>query len=97
MKIYRGTVRGNVVVLQEGAELPEGQEVEVRVVSAADESTDAEPTGSIDPEEEFLQHLLEVGLITEIRRSGSGDPAGDRRPITVKGKPLSEMVVEERR
>lgn len=38
---YKGTVRGGVVVLEPGANLPEGEQVEVRPLSPPD---DAGPT-----------------------------------------------------
>lgn len=97
MRVYRGVVRDNAVQLPEGVELADGQHVEVRVTS------DGEPTGDdqasqLDPEEEaVLQHLLEIGLISEIKRPSRTEPPGDRRPIKVRGKPVSQMIIEERR
>lgn len=34
MQTYRGVVKGNSIVLLEGVDLPDGQEVEVRVISS---------------------------------------------------------------
>jgi hypothetical protein len=47
-------------------------------------------------EERFKQRLLEKGLLKEIKRPPY-EAKGDRTPIKVKGKPLSEMIIEERR
>lgn len=45
----------------------------------------------------FKQRLLAVGLLSEIKQSLRAAPPGDRTPIRVTGKPLSEMIIEERR
>ena len=47
-------------------------------------------------EERFKQVLLEKGLLTEIKDI-SDLPADDWKPIKAKGKPVSEIVIEERR
>lgn len=90
MAIYHGIVKGKVVVLPEGVELEEGAEVEVRAFVQADSSEDL-------LERAFEQRLLEEGLLTEIKRPPRVPPTGDRTPIRVKGKPLSQMIIEERR
>jgi hypothetical protein len=41
MKTCKGVVRNNVVVLEEGASLPDGAEVEVRVVEPSSSREDA--------------------------------------------------------
>lgn len=48
-------------------------------------------------EEEFKQHLREVGLLASIKTPGSTESARDRTPIQVKGQPLSQTIIEERR
>jgi hypothetical protein len=47
-------------------------------------------------EERFKQKLVELGLVQEIKVS-TGVPGGDRTPINVKGKPLSQSIIEDRR
>jgi hypothetical protein len=90
MAIYHGIVKGNVIVLPEGVQLEEGTEVEVRAPVQPDASEDL-------LERAFEQRLLEKGLLTEIKRPPRVPPMGDRTPIRVKGKPLSQMIIEERR
>jgi hypothetical protein len=45
----------------------------------------------------FKQRLLAVGLLSEIKQALKTAPPGDRTPIHVTGKPLSQMIIEERR
>jgi hypothetical protein len=50
------------------------------------------------PEEEFKERLLEVGLLTEITPPLPPDAVPkDRRLISIEGKPVSELIIEERR
>jgi hypothetical protein len=53
------------------------------------------PTEPRSPEEHAQRNLYEAGLPieTEARRV----PARARHPVPIKGKPLSETVIEERR
>jgi hypothetical protein len=49
-------------------------------------------------EEQFEQELVEAGILDELPRpSGASEPTRKRKPIDVKGKPLSETIVEDRR
>jgi len=49
-------------------------------------------------EEEFQQHLLAKGIITSIpKRRLTAEEFRKRKPIEVKGKPVSETIIEERR
>jgi hypothetical protein len=48
-------------------------------------------------EELFKKRLVEAGLIAGIRRSSWPVAEGDRTPMRVKGKLLSELIIEERR
>ena len=42
--------------------------------------------------------LLELGLLTEITPPLAPDAIPkDRRPIPIEGKPISELIIEERR
>jgi hypothetical protein len=85
-----GVVKGNIVVLPEDVQLPDGQPVEVRTIASVGRQPD-------DQEVAFLQTLLEMGLVEEIRRPSPVSPHDDHTPIEVKGRPLSEMIIEERR
>jgi hypothetical protein len=49
------------------------------------------------PEDIFKQSLLESGLLQEIKMPALFQPVRDRTPIQVEGKPLSQMIIEERR
>jgi hypothetical protein len=92
MVSIRGVVRGKTVVLAEDVQLPDGLEVEVLVPDDVRPAVDEE--GLI---ERFKQKLLQDGLISEIRVRPQGSPGEDRAPIRVKGKPISETIIEERR
>ena len=87
MQVYEGIVQDRVVVLPKGVHLEEGLHVEVRIRETGQEST----------EELLKKHLVEVGLLGRIRRPSWPSPNQDRTPIRVKGKPLSEQIIEERR
>ena len=90
MRSLYGVVKGDVVILPEDANLPDGLTVEIRPVEPDPQQSDA-------AEEQFLQRLLELGLLTEIKRPPRIPPEGDRTPIQVEGTPLSEMIIQERR
>jgi len=68
---------------------------EQQQVRAALNSGDTNP---LMTEDEFEQHLLATGVISSIpsRNLGSADYSR-RRPVEVKGKPVSETIIEERR
>jgi len=49
-------------------------------------------------EDEFEQELYELGLLSEVKPLiADFAPYKNRKPIEVKGKPLSEVIIEERR
>jgi len=48
-------------------------------------------------EEEFQIHLMNEGIISELPKPLAEREEEDLRPIQVKGQPLSEMIIEERR
>ncbi len=52
--------------------------------------------GRSQAEDRFKRKLVEVGLLSEIKIPRV-KLDGDRTPIRVKGKPLSETIIEERR
>jgi hypothetical protein len=50
------------------------------------------------PEAELERRLYEAGLLSEIKPPITDlQPNADRRPIQAQGKPLSEVIIEERR
>ncbi len=91
MRIYHGVVKGNAVMLPEDVDLEEGLPVEVRIPSTQVQNPDLG-----HPEGRFKQQLQMRGLIQEIR-SHPDETEYDRMPIQVRGKPLSEIIIEERR
>jgi hypothetical protein len=50
-------------------------------------------------EAEFSQHLLSIGLITSIPDPSMDidDDDPDDEPVTIRGEPLSETIIRERR
>lgn len=49
-----------------------------------------------EPEMSFKRVLLERGMISEIRSPMKVGGTGNRRPVAVKGKPVSETIIEDR-
>lgn len=49
-----------------------------------------------EPEMTFKRVLLEKGMISEIRSPRKVGGAGNRRPVPVKGKSVSETIIEDR-
>jgi hypothetical protein len=87
MQVYEGIVKDRVVLLPDDVHLDEGLRVEIRIREAGQES----------PEELFKKRLVEVGLLEAIRKPSWPLADQDRTPIQVKGKPLSEQIMEDRR
>jgi Arc/MetJ-type ribon-helix-helix transcriptional regulator len=48
-------------------------------------------------EAEFDQHLLNIGLMSQLPDTDADFDDPDDEPITIKGEPLSETVIRERR
>jgi hypothetical protein len=50
-------------------------------------------------EEEFDQHLLKIGLVSSLPDPALDldDDDPDDQPVTIKGEPLSETIIRERR
>ena len=92
MVIYRGVVKDGVVVLPDDADLPDGQQVEVRIVPVS-------PEGTWDDERErrFVLHLREAGYLSSPEGPAPDQAEDDFAPIEVSGIPLSQMIIEERR
>jgi hypothetical protein len=85
--VITGVIKGNTVVLDEAAPLSDGVRVTV-TMTMTEKSLE-------EREREFYERLEAEGLITvpktppeQIRRN---------KPIDVKGKPLSQVIIEERR
>ena len=49
-------------------------------------------------EEQFERELMRAGILDEVQPPPrTSKPGRDRKPIEVKGKPLSETIIEDRR
>jgi predicted DNA-binding antitoxin AbrB/MazE fold protein len=70
-------------------DLPDNVHVWIQIIPTHGEEAMAE-------ENHFKLRLVELGLLREIR-TPSDVPEGDRTPIQVKGKSLSQTIIEERR
>jgi hypothetical protein len=90
MSVYYGTVKNNTVILPKDISLTEGITVEVRIPSPT-------PSSKKTTEAAFQQRLLELGLMTEIKKPRPSLPLTEPVLVRVKGKALSEMIIEERR
>jgi hypothetical protein len=56
------------------------------------------PTSAPMTEEAFAQELREAGLLSEVKPPITDfTPYQHREPIATTGKPLSEVIIEERR
>ena len=54
--------------------------------------------GSPPTEEEFERELVDAGILDEHRPpSAAIKPLPDWKPVEIKGRPLSETIIEERR
>ncbi len=92
MDVYRGIVRGKVVVIEEPVDLGDGVEVEIRPIPSR--PTDADEPGR---ERAFNQQLRDAGLIERIAPRLPDPPNLDRRPVKVKGAVASRVLIEDRR
>jgi Arc/MetJ-type ribon-helix-helix transcriptional regulator len=57
----------------------------------------AQPKKQPLTEADVLQHMLDIGLITQLPDTAADFDDPDDQPITIKGEPLSETVIRERR
>jgi hypothetical protein len=56
------------------------------------------PPGPVPTEEELAQEMLREGILDQVpRRERDVASFENYKPIEVKGKPLSETIIEERR
>jgi hypothetical protein len=88
MAVYYGAVKGNVVMLPDEVQLAEGTIVEVRITTQDGQA--------VSSEELVKQDLHKAGLLLELRSPTPLPSDVDRTPIQVKGKPLSEIVIDQR-
>jgi hypothetical protein len=82
-------------VLDQIRSLTAEEQQELRVALNSPETANSHMT-----EDEFEQHLLASGVITEIPpplTEADIEAFRNYKPITVKGKPISETIIEERR
>lgn len=47
--------------------------------------------------DEFHRHLIEIGLMSQLPDTAADFDVPDDEPIPIKGEPLSETVIRERR
>jgi len=71
-------------------ELTEGEEVSILVIQAAPDALQPTPP---EARAALAQRLLEQGAISAVP---TGRLAPPPRPITVRGRPVSETIIEER-
>ncbi len=48
-------------------------------------------------EAQLQQHMLEIGLMSELPNTAADFDDPDDQPITIEGEPLSETIIRERR
>src|SRR4051812_16668518 len=48
-------------------------------------------------EQELLQHMLDIGLMTRLPDIENDHDDPDDQPITIEGEPLSETIIRDRR
>ena len=81
-------------ILNEIYKLPINQRKEIKDKLSKDLKNDIQQTPT-NSEKKFLQKLFEEGIITHIPQ-GITDEEDDFEPIEIKGKPLSETILEDR-
>lgn len=85
-------------VIEELKALTPAEQQKVRDLIDSMLELSAETSATLSPEDLLDQRLLEAGVISEIpRRITDFTPYQNRKPIEVKGKPVSETIIEERR
>jgi len=80
----KGIYDGEKVVLLEPLPIPPDTSVEVLVTEEA-----------LDPEQVYWQQLVERGLIAKVRPLPLGEEPVN--PVRASGRPVSEIIIEERR
>ena len=59
--------------------------------------TPAQPARTPLTKDEFHRHLVEIGLMSQLPDTAADFDDPDDEPIAIKGEPLSETVIRERR
>jgi hypothetical protein len=90
MAVYFGVVRDNHIELEGGTRLAEGTRVEVRPLPA-----DASDMAAA--EELVKARLRAAGLLAPVRATDGEADDEEFEPVVVRGEPLSEQIVRERR
>lgn len=93
MAIYQGVVHGDVVVLPDGIHLEEGLHVEIH----APPPNGSTNTSTNSTEDGFMRAMQEAGLVSEVTVRAVTTQSEDRRLLHVKGTPLSQTIIEDRR
>jgi hypothetical protein len=70
-------------------------EERMKLRAAIDQMTGA-PAEDDNKEMLFKRLLMNKGLISQIRLPQTGAAPSERHPVTVKGKPVSETIIEDR-
>lgn len=92
MPVYQGIVKDNAIVLPAEVHLDDGMVVEVHVPANAAVDNDLAAR-----EAAFRQYLIETGRLIKPPESPRREELEIIEPIQVTGKPLSEMIIEDRR
>ena len=84
-------------IIEEVRTLTQEEQLQVRELIDSLLGNTAEAQALLSPEERLERRLLERGVISEIPKRNF-DPATYKEfePIEVKGKPVSETIIEER-
>jgi Arc/MetJ-type ribon-helix-helix transcriptional regulator len=56
-----------------------------------------QPKKKVLTEAELRQHMLEIGLMSQLPDTDADFDDPDDQPISIKGEPLSETIIRERR
>jgi hypothetical protein len=107
MESLTGVVKKSTVeeILSAVKDLPPEQQAELRrrletLPAQPDENellVDDSRQAAIDLDQRVQRALYEAGLVSEIKPPITDPTPYRREPIKIKGKPLSETVIEERR
>jgi hypothetical protein len=83
-------------LLDEIQKLPIEEQRQILDVLSANVAQHKDSTPQTTSEAEFEQMLLQKGIISEIP-AGVDEEEEDFEPVVVRGKPVSETIIEERR
>jgi hypothetical protein len=84
-------------VIEELKALTPAEQQKVRELIDSMLELSTETSATLSPEDLLDQRLLEDGVISEIpKRLPDPERLRDFKPVEVKGKPVSETIIEER-